>query len=189
VTAGHLAPTLGEPDPAQSRGDTWIRNLSRSYPVLPKRPRTLTRVKCTTSAYSPPPRWVFTCGSLGTHHCTHRNDCSLGSLLLSERGPHLRARIRVSPATASDEFNTGSPTLGPPGVSHIYAQRPTLRWLQKFRRPSGSLAPWAVRGRSVVGWFPGLLGGGERVRRLGEGLEGCKRARRECRIDAFDGGK
>ena len=25
VTAGHLAPTLGEPDPSQSRGDAWIR--------------------------------------------------------------------------------------------------------------------------------------------------------------------
>jgi len=25
VTAGNLAPTLGEPDPSQSRGDTWIR--------------------------------------------------------------------------------------------------------------------------------------------------------------------
>jgi len=25
VTAGHLAPALGEPDPSQSRGDTWIR--------------------------------------------------------------------------------------------------------------------------------------------------------------------
>jgi len=25
VTAGHLAPTLGEPIPSQSRGDTWIR--------------------------------------------------------------------------------------------------------------------------------------------------------------------
>jgi len=25
VTAGHLAPTLGEPVPFQSKGDTWIR--------------------------------------------------------------------------------------------------------------------------------------------------------------------
>jgi len=25
VTAGHMAPTLGEPDPSQSSGDTWIR--------------------------------------------------------------------------------------------------------------------------------------------------------------------
>jgi len=25
VTAGHLAPTLGEPVPSQPRGDTWIR--------------------------------------------------------------------------------------------------------------------------------------------------------------------
>jgi len=57
VTAGHLAPTLVEPDPSQSRGDTWIRDLSRSDPVVPKRPPALARVICPTSAYSQSPRW------------------------------------------------------------------------------------------------------------------------------------
>jgi len=29
-------PTLSEPDPSQSLGDTWICDLSRSDPVMPK---------------------------------------------------------------------------------------------------------------------------------------------------------
>ena len=49
MTAGHLAPTLGEPDRSQSRGDTWNLDLSRSDPVMPKRPRALARIICPTN--------------------------------------------------------------------------------------------------------------------------------------------
>jgi len=92
--------------------------------------------------------------------CKHRHDCFLGPLPHSELGAHLRALSFVSSTKASGEILTGRPTLGPPGVSRIYGQRPALRRYQKFWRHSESLAPWALGGEYVVGWFPWAAGTG-----------------------------
>ena len=95
-----------------------------------------------------------------THYCKHLNACSLGPLRPSERGPHLRALILASPTKAFDEVFTECRTLGQPGVPRIYPQRPALKRCQKLRRPSESLAPWALGGGYGWGDFRGVLGGG-----------------------------
>jgi len=175
VTAGHLSPTLVEPDPSQSRGDMWILDLSLSDPVVSKGPPALASVLCPTSAYSHPLRCLLTCASLVPHHGRHRNDCSLGRLPPSERGPHLRALICVSLTKASDEVYTGRPTLGPPGVSRVYAQVPAFGLCQRLRRPSESLAPWTLGGGLVVGWFPWAVRRGTSRWDIWEGALRCTR--------------
>ena len=68
VTAGHVAPTLGEPVPSQSRRGHVDSRHGRSDPVSPKRPLALAREICPTNAYFESSRWRSTCDRPVTHH-------------------------------------------------------------------------------------------------------------------------
>jgi len=52
VTAGHMAPTLEEPDPSQSRGNAWDRARDGRIRFYPKRSPALTSEICPTDTIS-----------------------------------------------------------------------------------------------------------------------------------------
>jgi len=136
VTAGHLAPILGEPDPSQKRGDTWIRNHTRSDPVIPKRPRALARVTRPTNAFFESFLWRYTCDHPVAHQPQRDLETSVG-LETPRAGPHLGAECFFNPlrkmtgitprARHRGSTRVSGSTLSPPDLKAVSEPSTVLR--------------------------------------------------------------
>jgi len=111
VTAGHLAPTLGEPVSSQSRGNTWIRVMGGRIQSV-RNGRLLSREKYVLlthiSNHSGGDPLVIT--SWLTNH-NRDLETSLGPVN-PRAGPQLRAKVCVSPTRTTDQHYTAPLTTG-----------------------------------------------------------------------------
>jgi len=141
VTAGHLAPTLGEPVPSQSKGDTWIRVMVGRIQSV-RKGHWLSRgqfVQLTDLSNNSGGDPLVNAPWLTNHNRNLETSLRLVNPLA---GPQLSAKFSVNPTRTTDQYYTAPLTpVRRKGVTYHPSPASTQGGVRSFGRPPLRQAP------------------------------------------------